>query len=80
MGEESVAWPAGGGEAFTQSLVTHWPRGTGPVTWSLGPQASSPAQPLDSLSPLLPSASRFLEGTSEGHKEGPGLRQKSIKS
>lgn len=27
VGEESVAWAAGRGEALTQSLVTHWPRG-----------------------------------------------------
>lgn len=27
MGEESVAWAAGRGEALTQSLVTHWARG-----------------------------------------------------
>ena len=48
MGEEPVAGAAGGGKALTQSLVTHCPGATGPVTWRPGlPPASSTAQPLD---------------------------------
>lgn len=59
VGEESMAWAAGGGEALTQSLVTHWPRGHKDCHLEAGtPSASSNAQPLDTWPPVLPLASR----------------------
>lgn len=72
MGEESVAWAAGRGEAFAQSLVTHWPQ---------GPQGLSPGGQNNPLPPALPSpwmsgpyygpqlpGPMFLEGVSEGRR------------
>lgn len=47
MGEEAVAWVAGRGEALTQGLVTHWPR---------GPQGLSPR---GRMSPLLSSGEHW---------------------
>lgn len=47
VGEEAVAWVAGRGEALTQGLVTHWPR---------GPQGLSPQ---GRMSPLLSSGEHW---------------------
>lgn len=85
VGEESVAWAAGRGEAFAQSLVTHWPQG--PQGLSPGgqnnspPTASSTAQPLDAWSLLWPPAARAhvpgrsLRGSQRGQdREGRAVR------
>lgn len=72
MGEESVAWAAGRGEAFAQSLVTHWPQG--PQGLSPGGQNNPPPPALPSpwmpgpyYGPQLPGP-MFLEGVSEGRR------------
>lgn len=63
-----MAGAAGGGEALTQTLVTHCPGATGPVTWRPGlPPASSTAQPLDTWPPALLSGPMLLEKASEDH-------------
>lgn len=72
VGEESVAWAAGRGEAFAQSLVTHWPQG--PQGLSPGGQNNPPPPALPSpwmpgpyYGPQLPGP-MFLEGVSEGRR------------
>lgn len=85
MGDESVAWAAGGGEALTQSLVTHWRGGGGARGLSPGGQAAPTLQhysALDTWSHYTsqPPGVMFLEGASEGHPEGPGLGHKNSQS
>lgn len=81
MGEEPVAWAAGGGEALTQSLVTHWPGGHRTCHLEAGTPPSLQHCPAPGhLVPVTPPGPTFLEGASRGHTEGPGLGQKSKKS
>ena len=82
MGEESVAWVAGRGEALAQGLVTHWPGGHGACHLEAGTPPSlrhcpAPRQ-LVPISPSSPPRPMFLEGASEGHIEGPGLDRRAF--
>lgn len=67
MGEELVAWAAGGGEAFTQGLVTHWPGGHRTCHLEAGTPPSLQHCPdtLDTWSLLLPQDPRFWKGPPE---------------
>lgn len=82
MGEESVAWAAGRGEALAQGLVTHWPGGHGDCHLEAGPPPGLQHHPaprqLVLISPSSPQGPMFLEGASEGHTEGPGLERRAL--
>lgn len=64
--EQSVAWAAGRGEALTQSLVTHWPKGHKACHLEAGTSHCSLPLPrpwMTILAPVPPSSVLHLPGS-----------------